>query len=237
MPQRGPFPTEDAKFNEYLQRAEPHLITNWDKLVAKPLEPLPPGMPPAAYLRKAGLEELFGRWNTAYPLSKNPDTSSETTVDDKNDLRKELEDLLRFIYDDIPNSWLTNHDRNILNIKKRDREPSPHPQIVDPIVGLTPLTGGEVEVRVRVTTDSTNASKPIDHVLVQAQYALTEASNMTAPPFEQCTLQYQSSHALSIMQLGITSVGKKFYGYFRWYDPLHPEDSGPWTQPQSVIVA
>lgn len=229
MSQRGPFPTEDAKFNQYLERAIPHLLENWEKLV--------PSMPGTPDERKEELEDLFKDWNETYPLSQNPDTRTTTITGEKDALRDEIETLMRNIYDDIPASWLNPSDREVLNIHLRDREPSPHPHIVDPIIGLTPLTGGEVEVRVRVTTDSTNASKPLDHILVQAQYALTDASSMTAPAFEQCTLQYQSSHALSIMQLGITNVGKKFYGYFRWYDPIHPEDSGPWTQAQSVIVA
>jgi hypothetical protein len=236
----GPFPTEDAEFNEYLQRAEPHLITHWDRLVAQiaPGIPVPaPASPPIAWLRKAELIEMYGRWNTTYPLTQNPDVRNKTNIDDKEDIKQEIQDLLRYIYADIPNSWLNNRDRNILGLPKRDKEPSPHPQIVDPIIGLTAKTGGDVELRVRKTTDETRPSKPLDHLLVQAQYAFTAATDLTAPPFEQCTNHYESSHALSTMHLGISNVGKRFYGYFRWYDPIHPEDSGPWTQAHNVVVA
>jgi len=234
MPQGGPFPRTDAEFNEYFQRAEPHLITNWDALV-----PAHPGMPDS---RKKELEDKYKQWTGSaaspgiYPKSQNPDVRTKTITGQKDTLRGEIESLLRDIYEDIPDSWLSPSDREILNIHLRDREPSPHPQIVDPIIGLTNKSGGDVELRVRTTTDSTNASKPLDHVLVQTQYTLT-AANDPAPPFEQCLQHYESSHALSMMHLGISNVGKRFYGYFRWYDPIHPEDSGPWTQVHTIMVA
>jgi len=159
------------------------------------------------YIMKTGTAASPG----IYPKSQNPDVRTKTITGQKDTLRGEIESLIRDIYADIPDSWLSPSDREILNIHLHDREPSPHPQIVDPIIGLTNKSGGDVELRVRTTTDSTNASKPLDHVLVQTQYTLT-AANDPAPPFEQCLQHYESSHALSMMHLGISNVGKRFYG-------------------------
>lgn len=245
MSHRDRFPQPDAEFNEYLERAVPHLLTNWERLV--PTLPSSPGPSPGpsaapADPRKAELEEKYNEWAGTvtepgiYPKSQNPDTRTKTITGQKDVLRSEIESLMRNIFDDIPSSWLTPSDREILNIHMRDSEPSPHPQIIDPIIGLTPLTGGDLEVRVRNTTDETRPSKPLDHILVQVQYALVSL-NDPAPPFAACILQHQSSKALFVMRLGVENIGKRFYGYFRWYDPIHPEDSGPWTQVHTMVLA
>lgn len=73
-------------------------------------------------------------------------------------------------------------------------------------------------------------------VIVQVQYALI-AANGPAPPFIQCVLQYLSTHAQFILHLGVSEVGKRFYGYFRWYDTVHPANSGHWTPVQTIMVA
>jgi len=93
-----------------------------------------------------------------------------------------------------------------------------------------------MEVRCRITRDSTRVSKPLKHVLVQVQYAIVSL-NDPVPAFEQALLHYESSKALFIMRHGISNVEKRFYGYFRWYDPIHPEDSGPWTQPHTTVLS
>lgn len=247
MSDRNRFPQPDAEFNQYLQRAVTHLLTYWNRLVASLIPPSPaPGPAPAAAPadpRKEELEEKYNEWAGTvtepgiYPKSQNPDTRTKTITGQKDTLREEIEALMRNIFDDIPASWLTPSDREVLNIHLRDAEPSPHPQIVDPIIGLTPKQGGDVELRVRTTSDQTRPSKPLAHILIQAQYAFTAATDLTAPAFDQCTSHYESSQALSTMHLGISNVGKRLYGYFRWYDPTHPEDSGPWTQAHTVVVA
>lgn len=134
------------------------------------------------------------------------------------------------------NKKISNAQRKLMALTVPDTEPSPHPQIVDPIVGLTPIPGGDLEVRVRSTEDQTRPSKPLPHILVQVQYALVNLTD-PAPAFEQAILQHQSSKALFIIHFGISNVGKRFYGYFRWYDPIHPEDSGPWTQPHTAVLS
>jgi len=134
------------------------------------------------------------------------------------------------------NKKISDGERKLMQLTVPDTEPSPHPQIVDPIVGLTPITGGNLEVRVRSTKDQTRPSKPLPHILVQVQYALVGLGD-PAPPFAQCIPQRQSSKAAFIMKLGIDNVGKRFYGYFRWYDPIHEEDSGPWTQPHTAVLS
>ncbi len=153
--------------------------------------------------------------------------------------REEYEkDIREFVGERVrKNKKISDGERKLMQLTVPDTEPSSHPQIVDPIIGLTPFSGGNIEVRCRSTKDETRPSKPLPHILVQVQYALTAADNLTAPAFKQCTEHHESSKSLFIMKLGIDNVGKRFYGYFRWYDPIHEEDSGPWTQPHTAVLS
>ncbi|MBI4931511.1 MAG: hypothetical protein HY841_12150 [Bacteroidetes bacterium] len=47
----------------------------------------------------------------------------------------------------------------------------------------------------------------------------------------------RAANLFSSCTWGITNVGKRFYGYFRWYDPIHPDKSGPWTQPHTAVLS
>ena len=134
------------------------------------------------------------------------------------------------------NKKVSDPQRKLMALTVPDTEPSPHPQIVDPTIGLVPISGGDLKVRVRRSSDETLPSKPLPHILVQVQFALVSL-NDPAPPFAQCILQHQSSKAQFIMRHGIDNVGKRFYAYFRWYDPIHPEDSGPWTQVHTTVLS
>jgi hypothetical protein len=63
------------------------------------------------------------------PFSQNPNTSTVTATANKNAARDALKDLLRSIYDDIPESALTADDRTTLNLPERSttRTPAPVP--------------------------------------------------------------------------------------------------------------
>lgn len=173
-----------------------------------------------------------------YHKAQNKTNRTSGDVTAHREARQEYEKFTReFIGEFLrKNKKVSNAQRKLMALTVPDTEPSPHPQIVDPIIGLTTLSGGDMKVRCRSTSDQDLPSKPLDHVLVQVQYALLNLTD-PAPPFAQAILQHQSSKAQFIMHLGIDSVGKRFYGYFRWYDPIHPEDSGPWTQPHTAVLS
>lgn len=104
-------PRKDADFNDYILRAIPYLQANDARLgVSGP-----------------NVNTLVGMrndWNVLYPKTQNPDVRTLAITAQKNDLKKEITDLLRAVYRDIPESRLTQDDRATLNLKERDREPT-----------------------------------------------------------------------------------------------------------------
>ncbi|MBI4931598.1 MAG: hypothetical protein HY841_12585 [Bacteroidetes bacterium] len=185
--------------------------------------------------------EYRGQANTLYTKYTNKKETRTTAIKDKlRDVQKKFNTFGQPILDHIA-TWRgsTIDDFEVFRIKAgalRDTEPSPAPAITDPMIGLINLGGGDLDVKCRLNKDQTRPSVPHKGVMVQVQYALT-AANDPAPPFIQCVTQFLSTHAHFILHLGVAEVGKRFYGYFRWYDSAHPANSGPWTPVQTIIVA
>jgi len=184
------------------------------------------------------LDEKGKFYEKKYHKAQNKTNRTSGDVTAHREAREEYEKFMReFIGEWLrKNKKVSNEQRKLMALTVPDTEPSPHPKIVDPIIGLIPLTGGQLKVKCRNLNDQDLPSKPLPHILVQVQYALVSLGD-PAPAFALCILQHQSSKAQFIMDLGIAEVGKRFYGYFRWYDPIHPEDSGPWTQPHTSVLS
>src|ERR1051326_2526309 len=161
-----PFPHEDSKFNDYLHTAVPYLDTNWTRLV--PFQSPPPAGSPSgaaaavpADPRRAQLLTLYNNWNGIYTQAKSPNTRTTTITDNKNDLRSQIEALMRNIFKDIPDSWLTNADREALNIPQRHKPTHSHTPFTGfPEFTLLPQGGGDMQVKVRQEHDANRSSKP-----------------------------------------------------------------------------
>jgi len=232
-------PTEDDDFFNF----EQNLL---ERLHAKEDEDGEPAPGEAENFKKWGipdepvkdLDEMQILYEKKYHRAQKKTKRNSGDVVKHRQAREEFEkDIRQFVGEFLrKNHKISDGERKLMQLTVPDTEPSPHPQIVDPIIGLTPIPGGDMEVRCRSAQDETRPSKPLPHVLVQVQYALVSLGD-PAPAFEQAIVQRQSSKALFIMHHGISNVGKRFYGYFRWYDPIHPEDSGPWTQPHTAVLS
>ena len=106
---RGPIPTKDADFNSYINQAIPYLGTNKTRLrVSSP--------------NISALNARRSDWNVLYPKTQDSTQRTTSLTEQKNELREEIEELLRAVYDDILESALTTEDRNKLNLSKRDSE-------------------------------------------------------------------------------------------------------------------
>jgi len=108
---RGPFPSKDADFNDYFQHAQPYLLANATRLSV-------------SAGNQTALGTVFSDWNSIYPQSQNPGIRTTSITIEKNNQRDEIEDLLRSIYGDIPESVLTAQDRETLNLHERDTTPT-----------------------------------------------------------------------------------------------------------------
>ena len=99
MPKLGPFPSTDGEFNMYVTVAVPYIILNRARLLV-------------SEFNQTLLGATLRDWNDTYPLSQDINTRTKTATDNKNAARVALTEALRSTYGDIPQSALTNEDRN-----------------------------------------------------------------------------------------------------------------------------
>lgn len=217
---KGIFPTQDSKFNEYLNGVVPLLTTDATRLGVS-----------AARVTELGTRK--SAWDTIYPLASNDSTSTKVNVAEKNTQRDGFIAFLRLIYKDIPQSVLTENDRTVLHLYERD----PHTartRILDrPVMSLTPQGGGTVQVKARGLEDGNRASMhPMADVLELAYLIidpLNDPDGQRAPHTpEDCPSTKMFSKASFVLALGTSAPGKRLYLFARWGNTSNPDLSGPW---------
>ena len=224
----GPFPTKDAEFSNYIILAIAYLVTHQVRLSVSDTNK-------DALLALLGDTGTAGTWLDVFPKSQTRATRTGTVIDDKNDLRDQIEDLLRAVYDDIPKSALTNDDRNTLNLKKRDSEPSKRPQITTtPYARMFPVKGGKIKITVRVAGDSTRSSMHPDADSIEMRFSI----GTTAPVSVKDTTDkkvYKGS--VRTFGFGQENATKRLYGFFRWKNETDEAKSGPWSELVQTVIA
>src|SRR5438309_1892403 len=103
MPDKLIFTRTDAGFDTQINEVVPYLVTNSVRLVIS-----------------AGnvtiLNGILPGWSPIYLAEKNPATSNHTLVLNKDAMMRLIKGQLLSIYDDIPNSVLTNEDKTTLHL-------------------------------------------------------------------------------------------------------------------------
>ena len=214
---QGPFPETDAAEHGYFNAAVPYLSGT---ATATRL-----GIPPA---KVTAITNALTIWNTAYGLSINPATRTSTVTKDKNDAKDVLENLLRGIYADFPESALTNIDRDTLNIKERaagSRAPVPDSR---PICKVD--TSKSLEHTVSFTDENAAGSraKPLKVHGCEIWHKIGEA------PVNVKELTYLATDTKTpyVAHFEGEDVGKNVYYRLRWVNAYG--EPGPWSE---VVVA
>jgi len=232
----GLFPKKDADFNDYFLIVYAYLTDpiNLARLVI-------------SAINMTELNNLKTDWDNFYPKSQNANTATKTIIDKKSDTRDDIEELLRKIYKDIPDSALTTDDRNTLNL----HEPEPasvRPKIdTAPSVILKPKTGFRMQVENRVEHDQTRPSKHEDSDGVEYKHWFTPEEvkpadpNNPTPPVPATTTPVivgpkLSTKARFIIQLEETDGGKTLNLQSRWKNNVDESKSGPWCEVVSARV-
>ena len=218
----GRFPTKDADFNDYVNNVVPYLVAEAARLGIS-----------AANITKLTTNHIT--WTTLYPDSQNPNKATATITSDKNDLRGSLEDTLREIYADIPNSVLTSDDRSTLNLPERDTVPTPRGAITDiPFAGVAPIGGGIIKNRVRKTVDASRASRHELSDGVEVKYRIGGTQPTTAA---ECENSLVSKKAIFNIDADQANATKRIYLFYRWVNLSNQANNSPWTSlVQTVVV-
>lgn len=214
MPSSKPFPSKEADLNVYFQLAIAYLILNGTRLLIS-----------AANI--TALTNLLNSWNDVYPDSQNKNTRTKSIVQNKDIIREKIMDLLRTVYDDIPNSILTVEDRNTLNITKKDyvRSPSPIP-VTKPICQVD--TSRRLEHTISHTDEDGTQGKPAGVRGCQIWY------KVGAPAIDPSELSYLTTDTASPFthQFSGDLAGKNVYYWLRWENTRG--EVGPWSD---VVMA
>ena len=136
------------------------------------------------------------------------------------------------------NPLVTDEQRMDMGLTIRDTEPSPGKPITTvPIIGLKGLGGGDIEVRCRVTTDRTMCSMHPDANAVDYRYVTVESGDVPPSDPEDCPKADSQPKSKFVLRAGAKNSGKRFYGFFRWLNNRRPRQEGPWSNPQTVVIA
>lgn len=248
MPTRGPFPETNDSFNTYF-----NLVFNYLNL---------PGNTARLGISAVNLGELNTHktsWDTLFPLSQSAATSTKQNRGERDDLRGEIEDTLRAIYDDIPESVFNATDRSTLNLPLRDTTHTTRGAIADiPVADGKSVGGGMVQFRVRVTQDATRASR---HPLadgIEMKYIIINPAAAPAPgggsgtptpgtpsggsaaapaSADDCQLTHFSPKSIFKVSFGASAAGKTLYCFFRWANHTTPANSSGWTTVRVVHIS
>lgn len=237
MATRGIFPTKDADFNDYFGIVYTYLTD------------------PANMVRFmisgtniTALNTFKTDWDILYPKSQSTNTATKTIIDNKIEMRDDIEKLLRDIYGDIPNSVLTTGDRNTLNLKE-PKPASARPAITTkPNVILNSQSAFRMQVENRVLADSSRPSKHVDCDVVEYKYKVADvvsgpptpptpgSPSPTPGPAVSWVGPLLSGKARFPVQLSATDGGKLLTITTRWKNTLDDSKSGPWSDEVSARV-
>lgn len=218
----GIFPTRDDERNVYYNNAIPYIDANKVRLTVTPAS-------------VTNLLSQLANWNTTYPKVKDANLSTKTFRDEKNELVKKIEEMLREVYADIPASLLTEADRNTLNLKKRDLVPTGRAAIsITPYIKVNSLNGALIDIICRTDSDSTRASKLKGADGIEMQYSV--GGTAPASPAD-CPKNYFSTKSRFKLQLDVADATKKVHCFFRWKINSDAAKSGPWTKLISAVIS
>jgi len=138
----------------------------------------------------------------------------------------------------VNNSLIPVADKVILVGKERDTEPTPRGKITtDPVIGLKPTSGGDIEVAVRVDKDQTRSSMHTLADAVECRYTLMPVGEVPPDDPEALGKTQTSKKARFIIHCGAKNVGNRLHGFFRWVNLTRPDNNGPWSDVQTVVIA
>lgn len=183
-------------------------------------------------------------WKLIYAKCSSKATRTSPAIKDKNLLKK------TFIAFATPllvrmssSSALTEDDRGVFNLRKRDVVPTARYKIEDSPMGkLIPMGVATMRLKVRRASDADRCSI---HPLadgVEVRYAVVDSSVIPGSP-EEPSFALQAPHyiiskkAIFLLPLQADASAKRLYVFMRWINLSNPAYSGPWTTAiQSIVL-
>ena len=228
MAHGGPFPEKNTDLNDYFDLVTPYLGNNDARLgvSAENLATLN-----TTYDNSTGVPTEDG-WSQIWVKYSDPAVVNKTVRDLLTTRKKQMEDILRAIYDDIPKSALNAIDRNTLHLPERDTTPTTI-QAVDfaPVLSFEKVSNGIQIVRFQSPeTPDSNAMPPNQDAEVQS---FVGEANLDDNDILFAGLQDTGKH---LMQVDYLPAAKGNTAYYRARYKTDTGKVGPWSDVQSEII-
>ena len=230
MTLRGPFPTTRTELNDYFDIAVPYLNDNNTRLSVS-TENLgalngfydngPPGAP----------QNVLG-WSQLWPIYSNEGEVNDNIRDIMDNREDEMQTILRTIYADIPESALTENDRNTLNLQERDTTPTTI-QAVDfaPVLSIDKVSNGIQQLRLK-SPDTPDSNAMPENQKAEVQRFVGEAG-LVDNDIEFEPFQDTGRHLLTVEY---EPVDKGKTAYYRARYKTETGKTGPWSDVVNELV-
>ena len=230
MADGGQIPTVLAEFNTFVNRIIPFMANpaNQNRLgVSNDNKNL--------MEEQLGDSTTGGSWIYLWALTSSETTATKPLRKSRDDLIKVMSALIRRVYDDIPESALTENDRTTLLIPKRDTTPSERPAMTDrPNLKLIVQGGASFIVENRVDKDETRPSMHPDADFIELAYIIQP--NPPANVSETNKVKVLSK-AREVLTLDPATAGQKIHCYSRWVNKTDDAKSSPYTRIHTAVIS
>ena len=212
------FPEKEAALSLYFQVAVAYIVLNFLRLLITPAN-------------KTLLTNEYALWVVDYPLATTAATSTKTNVATKDKEEGQMKVILRSIYGDIPESVLTQTDRDTLNIPVQG---GPHPHV--PMPTSTPIgqaNGGARLHHVITLADSASGKHAHPHGTSGAEI-WQKIGGATPVSASELTYIGSTSSAVFVTDFPGTDAGLNVYYWMRWVNSRN--EKGNWSPVFSATV-
>ena len=228
MPTGGPFPTENSLINDYFALVVPYLENNAARLAIEAgnitiLNDL--------YDKSSGVPSEDG-WSQIWVSYSDPAVVNKTFRDRLKTRKKQIQDHLRVIYADIPNSKFIDTDRNTLNIHERDSTPTTIQAVTfAPVLSFEEVKNGIQIVRFQnPETPDSNAMPDNQDAEVQQ---FVGASGLADNDIPFAHMEDTGKH---LLQVNFTPEQKEKTAYYRARYETDTGKTGPWSDVVSELI-
>ena len=216
MPRDGQFPGKESEKNTYYNLSVPHLITNAERLNVSDEN-------------KASVETELETWNDWYQQSLNENSRTKSIVANKDAAMITLENRLKSIFGDIPQSALTMDDRSLLRLEKPSTTRTPVPVPTTFPVGKINSTN-RLEHSISFTNEDGKHGKP--EGVRGCQIWCKEGE----PALDEKQLLFLGTDTASpfLKKYSIADAGKTIHYWLRWENTRG--ETGPWSAVVSATI-
>lgn len=197
--------------------------------------------------KRLGLsEEQLNRWRNfanawieKYKESENSLKKTVVTIEQKRNLEKEFVAFAALPLKTIEASTAqVNDDLIVFNIKKRTGNHYMRTGIDDaPDTHIKPVIGRMARFIHRIKNTEGRPRMHPDAHMVETRWALLDLNAPAPNTPEECPNVELASKTQYLMRFAVGSAGKQLHSFSRWRNNTHPDKSGPWGAPKSIVLS